>query len=205
MADAMSINPYESPQIPADDSAAEGGAPVAWPATGAFRYYQTLVWNTDTPLPRVCVRTGLPADGTLKLTMRPLIDDDGTVTPLPEFKTRLYEVVLPINAAGYQAYDWRQVGLYVTLAGLMCGAIAAYWPSQGPASAPFNVLGVAMFGLAALVLLAAGLRWLARPMRIQLLCVDRTYLQLFGLHPAFLDSLPEWPVPDRDSASHVQF
>src|SRR6188472_2750089 len=125
----MSVNPYESPSIPADDGpAAEDEAPVAWPATGAFRYYQTLVWHTGTPLPAVCVRSGLPADTTLALTMRPLIDDDGSINPAYEFKPKLYEVVLPINAAGYKIHDWRRLGVYCLLAGLLCGAIAAYWP-----------------------------------------------------------------------------
>jgi hypothetical protein len=195
----MSINPYEPPLIPAEDALQEDEAPVAWPATGAFRYYQTLVWNTATPLPRICVRTGLPADSTSTLTMRPLIDDDGSLSPTFDLKTRLYDVVLPINAAGYQAHDWRQAGLYSTLVGLLCGAIASFWPGTLATNSSLNVIIVVVLGIAAVVSIGAGLRWLAGPVRIQLLCVDRTYLQLFGLHPAFLDSLPEWPVPDRDS------
>jgi hypothetical protein len=199
MALAMSLNPYESPQIPAGDEPQDEEATVAWPATGAFRYYQTLVWHTGTPLPPVCVRTGLPADTTLVLTMRPLIDDDGSIHAAYEFKPKLYEVVLPINAAGCKTHDWRQAGLYSLLVGCICGAIAAFWPGDMFTRSSLGVLTVVLLGIAAVVCIAAGLRWLAGPMRIQLLCIDRTYLQLFGLHPSFLSSLPEWPVPDRDS------
>jgi len=195
----MSINPYEPPLLPAGDGSQEDETAVAWPATGAYRYYQTLVWHTATPLPGVCVRSGLPADSTLTLTMRPLIDDDGSLAPAFDLKTRLYDVVLPINTAGYKAYDWRQVGLYCTLGGVLCGAVAAFWPGEMFTRSPIHVVIVVLLGIAAVISIAAGLRWLAGPTRIQLLCVDRTYLQLFGLHPAFLDSLPEWPVPDRDS------
>src|SRR5262245_4829349 len=123
MALAMTVNPYQPPLIPADDGLQEDETAVAWPATGAFRYYQTLVWHTGTALPRVCVRSGLPADSSLTLTMRPLIDDDGSLAPAFDLKQRLYDVVLPINSAGYRAYDWRQVGLYSTLVGVLCGAV----------------------------------------------------------------------------------
>jgi hypothetical protein len=197
----MSINPYESPRIPAGDRPQDAEATMAWPATGAFRYYQTLVWNTGTALPRICVRTGLPADAALAFALRPLIDDDGSIAAAYQLKPKLYSIVLPINTAGYKAYDWRKLGLYFSLAGLMCGGIAVFWPAM-PFAPGFDVLGTLLFGLAAVLLLGAGLRWLARPAQIQLLCIDRTYLQLFGLHQSFLDGLPEWPVPDRDSVRH---
>jgi hypothetical protein len=195
---SMPLNPYEPPLIPAEDPT-EDGAQVAWPATGAYRYYQTLVWNPATPLPRVCVRSGLPADTIMTITARALIDDDGSLVANPS-KSREYDLELPINAAGYKLHDWRLIGMYCLLAGLMCGAIAAYWPGPFRRLDPlFNLMPALTFGLAALSLLALSLHWLARPRKIQLLCVDRTYFQLFGLHPAFLNSLPEWPVPDRDS------
>jgi hypothetical protein len=199
MALAMPVNPYEPPLLPADEGATEDEAPVAWPATGAFRYYQTLVWNTATPLPRVCVRSGLAADSTMTITARALIDDDGSLLSR-DSKPREYALELPISVSGCKLQDWRHIGMYCLLLGLMCGAVAAFWPGPLRRLDPlFNLLPALVFGVAAVVLLAVGLRWMARPMRIQLLCVDRTYFQLFGLHPAFLESLPEWPVPDRDS------
>src|ERR1044071_4636070 len=127
MAYAMSVNPYQSPLISPDEDIADDEAPVAWPATGAFRYYQTLVWNTATPLPRICVRSGLPADSTMKITGRALIDDDGSL-PSTRQKPREYELEVPISAAGNKLHDWRHLGIYCSLAGLMCGAIAAFWP-----------------------------------------------------------------------------
>lgn len=199
MAQVMSVNPYEPPLISAAEGAPEDEAQVAWPATGAFCYYQTLVWNTATPLPRICVRSGLPADTTMTIKGRPLIDDDGSLAAAGQPPGE-YELELPISAAGHKLHDWRHLGIYCMLAGLMCSAAAVYWPGPFRRLDPlFNVMPALTFGLAALALLAVGLRWLARPMRIQVLCVDRTYLQLYGLHPKFLESLPEWPVPDRDS------
>lgn len=194
----MAVNPYESPLLPAADEPSDD-PPVAWPATGAFRYYQTLVWHTATPLPKICVRTGAPADSTEKLTLLPLIDDDGTVPPAFDLKTRLYAVELPIYAAGSKANDWRQTGVICLVAGLVCTVAALVWPASRFTVYPFNVLAAGLFGFGAVALLAVGLRWLAGPMRIQLLCVDRTYVQLYGLHPSFLMALPDWPVPDRDS------
>jgi hypothetical protein len=150
-------------------------------------------------LPPVCVRSGLPADATITITGKALIDDDGSLAHHAA-KSREYALQLPISAAGSRLQDWRHIGAYCSLAGLMCGAIAAFWPGPLRQLDPlFNIVPAVTFGLAAVLLLAVGLRWLARPMRIQLLCVDRTYFQLFGLHQAFLDGLPQWPVPDRDS------
>jgi hypothetical protein len=188
----MSMNPYESPRIPADDGPPEDDTAVAWPATGAYRYYETLVWHHSSPLPQICVSSGQPADGAIAITLRPLIGDDGSIASKQKPRSRGYQIVLPVKSSACDQGTWRRVGMLALGSGLILGALAAVWNG--------GFLMIAVLGIASITLLACGLRWVVGPVRIQLLCVDRTYFQLFGLHPDFLAALPQWPVPDADSA-----
>ena len=112
----MAVNPYEPPQSPPEPPPDEACL-VAWPASGAYAYYQTLVWQPDSPLPPVCVASGLPSDNTLTLTLKPLIDDDGSIKPAFELKPRLYDLRLPVHPSAAQGRSQPRLGLGLLLAG----------------------------------------------------------------------------------------
>ena len=190
----MAVNPYEPPQTPPEPP--DEACLVAWPATGAYVYYQTLVWQPDSPLPPVCVRSGLPAEETVVLTLKPLIDDDGSIKPAFELKLRLYDLRLPMHPSAAQRRGQPRLGFCLLLAGAALGmfALGAEGLTVGPSAGLMLVAGAA-----AIVLVGLGIRLMARPAPITLLCVDRGFVQLYGLHPSCLAALPEWPVPDRDS------
>jgi hypothetical protein len=68
-----------------------------------------------------------------------------------------------------------------------------------PSNQILQLLWPVVFLLLCAGLIAGGLRLLVGPPSVFLLMVDRTYLQIGGLHPNFLAALPPWPVPDYDS------
>jgi hypothetical protein len=190
------MNPYEPPLTPPES--VRDDLLVAWPASGAYRYHSSLVWHRESPLPKVCVRSGLPANGQLRLSLRALIDDDGSLRPSDAAHAGEYVVMLPINVATQPKTTHQRIGGGLLGIGIVLGLALFLVPGIAGALefAPLLYVGV---GLTATALVVAGLRLARGPAPIQLLCVDRGFLQLFGVHPTFLAALPEWPVPDEHS------
>lgn len=198
------MNPYESPRLPSDAGLNDEGEPlVAWPATGAYSYYSTLVWHPASPLPRVCVRSGLPSDELMNFVLPPLLDDDGTLPPRLHHRGRkLYDVCLPVNRRASSFKTPRRIALLLLLGGILV-ALGSSLPLRSlglPVPAALDPLVPVVSLLLCAVMVVSGMRLFVGPPSAFLLVVDRGYLQIGGLHPRFLAALPPWPVPDRDSA-----
>lgn len=184
-------NPYESPSIPA------GMLEPEWPTEGVFRDGNLLVLKAGTPLPPLCVRTGLPADANLSVSLLCRGANDKSVTPsIRSFWSGVqYSLDIPVSSIWLRKQRWRKsMSIFLLLFG-------------------FIVLGLVMLFLL-LVLSADRQTWVGFPTILSfimlfvgglladsskpvhfVLTISRGFIWIGGADQRYLQQLPEWPAP----------
>lgn len=188
----MEHNPYASPRLPLQ---AQLVPEVAAPLAGLWRKGNLLVMHRDAPLPYICIKSGMPADGTLprKLSWHhPALFIVAVLSLLiyvilaliltkrariqiglsePVFARRRRDIII--------AWSLVLLSILVTLAGISI-------LEQHPLAPLAIILGILLFFIGAIYGLIRAR--LVSPDRIQ-----GDYIWLKGVHPDVLAPLPPWP------------
>jgi hypothetical protein len=182
------VNPYEPPSLPAEV------LEPPWPAGGAYSDGQHLVLHHASPLPPICVKSGLPAELEQDYELIGGLPNDDSV-PATRHRwlgDKAYTIRLPLTRRVVRRARLMHAG-GISLGVLMFAGLlmwACFQPYVRPAIGGEAVLIGALMGLIASVALLTEARH-----QLQLECVARGFFWISKVPKRYLQQLPPWPVP----------
>src|SRR3954470_9082332 len=121
------INPYQSPSIPAELLEPQ------WPAGGAYRDGSYLVLHHASTLPPICVKTGRPAETEQELELIGGLPNDGSVPASGKkwYGDKVYSIRLPLShRAVHRAALMQRAGLSLAVLLLLTLFLLAWFYSD---------------------------------------------------------------------------
>jgi hypothetical protein len=176
---AAQINPYAAP--------IESGGPPT-PGIGAWREGPLLVMHKDAELPRICIHTGEPAAGAREFRLAWKGQGDLLSRGKCLYLPLRYDLLRSFARSRLQSL----VGLAMGAISLLTILSLPFLFQLGDWVAPAVMLSCLAMGFVGVVLWCVNYRHLREPIKLVYGTAD--YLWFAGLHPAFLDRLPSWPV-----------
>jgi len=184
----LSVNPYESPAIPAELLEPE------WPATGVYRDGAYLVMHHEATLPPICIKTGKPAEVEQTIELVGGLPNDRSVREAGRklLGDKVYRIQAPLSRRAVDRARWMHRAFLVAAVISVSALIAAAWFDR-----ELHACGLADWvGIWLLAGFIGSIAWLGETRRrLKLECVAQGYFWISKAPPCYLRQLPPWPVP----------
>ena len=183
-----SLNPYESPILPAEVLEPQ------WPAGGAYCDGHYLVLHHASSLPPICIKSGLPAELEQDYELVGGLPNDESIPATRQrwLGDKIYSIRLPLcRRVVWQSKLMNTAG--ISLGVLMFGGLfvwVCFQPYLRPSISGEAILIGALVGLIVSVALLSESRH-----QLQLECIARGFFWISKVPKRYLKQLPPWPVP----------